>query len=149
MSVLFKDELYKSETVEILTQYISDAQLIGGHQVPYIKQIYYWVLARGSATFWILKQVIVGDQLTCKNIRGCKVWRQAELDLKDRLTWAHEVPGTKQIKNLNCKWTVYVTINSITSQVIFTSFGNAFGSYSSYFGVRQFKLGHCAICVST
>lgn len=41
MSVLFKDELYKSETVEILTQYISDAQLSGGHQVTYIKQTYY------------------------------------------------------------------------------------------------------------
>ena len=33
MSVLFKDELYKSETVEILTQYIADAQLSGDHQV--------------------------------------------------------------------------------------------------------------------
>ena len=53
MSVLFKDELYKSETVEILTQYITDAQLSGDHQVSYIKQIYCWVLARGSATFWI------------------------------------------------------------------------------------------------
>ena len=39
MSILFKDELYKSETVEILSQYITDAQLSGGHQVTY-KQMY-------------------------------------------------------------------------------------------------------------
>ena len=39
MSILFKDELYKSETVEILSQYIADAQLSGCHQVTY-KQMY-------------------------------------------------------------------------------------------------------------
>ncbi len=36
-------------------------------------------------------QAIVGDQWTCKVIRGCKVWQQTELDPKDRLRWAHEV----------------------------------------------------------
>ena len=40
MSILFKDELYKSETVEILSQYIADAQLSGCHQVTY-KQMHY------------------------------------------------------------------------------------------------------------
>ena len=35
--------------------------------------------------------IIVGDQLTCKNIRASKLWRQPEVDVKDRLTWANEL----------------------------------------------------------
>lgn len=38
-------------------------------------------------------QIVVGDQLTCKNIRGCKLWRQPEVDPKERLGWAKEMPG--------------------------------------------------------
>ena len=41
----------------------------------------------------ITLQIVVGDQLTCKNIRGCGLWRLPEVDPKDKLTWAHEVPG--------------------------------------------------------
>ena len=37
--------------------------------------------------------VVVGDQLTCKNIRGYKLWRASEVHTIDRLTWAHETPG--------------------------------------------------------
>ena len=32
--------------------------------------------------------------MTCKNMRGSKLWRQAEVRPTDRLTWANEVPGT-------------------------------------------------------
>ena len=38
-------------------------------------------------------QVVVGDQLTCKNIRGAKLWRCPELNVIDQLKWANEVPG--------------------------------------------------------
>ncbi len=38
-------------------------------------------------------QIVIGDQLTCKVIRGCKLWRQYEVDKKDRLAWANEMPG--------------------------------------------------------
>ena len=38
-------------------------------------------------------QAIVGDQLMCKTIRGSKRWGLAEVDPKERLTWAHEIPG--------------------------------------------------------
>ena len=38
-------------------------------------------------------QVVIGDQLTRKNIRGCKLWRQSELCVNDHLSWACEVPG--------------------------------------------------------
>ena len=37
-------------------------------------------------------QAIVGDQLMCKTIRGSKRWRPAEVDPKERLTRAHEIP---------------------------------------------------------
>lgn len=33
MSILFRDEVKKSKTVDILSQYIADAQLSGDHQV--------------------------------------------------------------------------------------------------------------------
>ena len=36
---------------------------------------------------------MVGDQLTCKVIRGSKSWRSPEPDPKDKLVWANEVPG--------------------------------------------------------
>ena len=41
----------------------------------------------------ICAQVVCGDQLTCKNIRGCKLWRAAEVQAIAGLTWAHETPG--------------------------------------------------------
>ena len=40
-----------------------------------------------------VQQIIVGDQLTCKVIRGSKLWRVPEPDPKDKLTWANEIPG--------------------------------------------------------
>ena len=55
MSILFKDELYKSETVEILSQYIADAQLSGCHQVTYKQMHYERTLASEPLSFWILK----------------------------------------------------------------------------------------------
>ena len=38
-------------------------------------------------------QVVVGDQLTRKNIRGSKRWRSPEVTSTERLQWAHAVPG--------------------------------------------------------
>ena len=31
--------------------------------------------------------------MTCKNIRGSKLWRQTEIHAMDRLAWANEIPG--------------------------------------------------------
>ena len=42
-------------------------------------------------------KVVIGDQLTCKNIRGAKKWREPELVAINRLQWANEVPGKKNI----------------------------------------------------
>ena len=41
----------------------------------------------------LILQIAVGDQLTCKVIRGSKSWRSPEADPKDQLVWANEVPG--------------------------------------------------------
>lgn len=41
----------------------------------------------------MIDQVVVGDQLTCKNIRAMKAWTLTEAEQKHRLQWAHEVPG--------------------------------------------------------
>lgn len=88
MKLLFRDEKYKSETIEILSQLIHDANLSGDPQVRLncylnraknVNLYFYWL--------------VVGDQLTCKNIRGCKLWRQPEIDPKERLGWANEIPG--------------------------------------------------------
>ena len=39
------------------------------------------------------KQVVIGDQLTCKNLRAIKAWTMSEHEPKYRLHWANEVPG--------------------------------------------------------
>jgi hypothetical protein len=80
MKILFKDEKYKSETIEILTQLVKDAE------ISEVKNYYY---LRKTC---IIK-VVVGDQLTCKNIRGAKQWRASDFTNTDRLNWANEVPG--------------------------------------------------------
>ena len=50
------------------------------------------------------------DQLTCKNIRGCKLWRATEPLSKDRLSWARETPGGHN--NVNSGYTlIYSTAN--------------------------------------
>ena len=38
-------------------------------------------------------QVFVGDQATCKTIRGAKRWVESEVNEVDKLKWALEVPG--------------------------------------------------------
>ena len=38
-------------------------------------------------------QISIGDQLTCKVIRGAKRWRESDISSKDHLEWALEVPG--------------------------------------------------------
>lgn len=97
MKVLHKDEKYTSETIDILTQLMTDAQLTGTPQV--LKTLIYLpkdvYVKRAIHSFL---QTLVGDQMTCKVIRSCKLWRQTEVDPKDRLTWAHEVPGTYTTK---------------------------------------------------
>ena len=41
--------------------------------------------------------MVVGDQLTCKVIRGCKEWRLSEPDIKERLIWVNETPGESRM----------------------------------------------------
>ncbi|XP_035665572.1 uncharacterized protein LOC118408824 [Branchiostoma floridae] len=38
-------------------------------------------------------QAVVGDQASCKNVRGARDWRQGEEDPVERLDWAKESPG--------------------------------------------------------
>ena len=57
---------------------------------------------------------MIGDQLTCKNIRGCKLWRQPEIDPTERLTWTNEIPGVHFLENVcthmcNYHWYMYYT----------------------------------------
>lgn len=87
MKVLFKDEKYTSETIDILSQFMNDASLNGDSQVH--------TLSLTARTDYIAdcQQIVVGDQMTCKNIRGSKLWRQTEINAMDRLGWVNEVPG--------------------------------------------------------
>lgn len=38
--------------------------------------------------------------MTCKNIRGCKLWRVTESDPKNRLSWCLETPGGHESESL-------------------------------------------------
>ncbi|KAI8516538.1 hypothetical protein Bbelb_051190 [Branchiostoma belcheri] len=40
-------------------------------------------------------QGVIGDQATCKNIRGARRFRQDDEDNLEKLTWANECPGKK------------------------------------------------------
>ena len=37
--------------------------------------------------------MVIGDQMTCKNMGSAKHWRQPEVNAQDRLTWVKEIPG--------------------------------------------------------
>ena len=111
MQVLFKDEKYIAETIHILSQLADDAHLSGQTQVN-TKLDGFSLTLRPSRSlshkynnndtkcanfhmplYMYISQVVVGDQLICKNIRGCKLWRQSEMRVNDCLSWACEVPG--------------------------------------------------------
>ena len=38
-------------------------------------------------------KVAIGDQLTCKNMRGAKLWQLPKINPVHRLQWVNEVPG--------------------------------------------------------
>ena len=97
MKILFKDEKYKSETIEILQQLMADANLQGSHQVQYLESI----IVIHCLTMSCL-QIVVGDQLTCKVIRGCKHWVQVEPEAKNKLLWVNETPGNSKLIHSWC-----------------------------------------------
>jgi hypothetical protein len=115
MKILFRDEKYKAETIEILSQLLKDAGLSGDQKVTItVTKIVNVSIVRTTlntslvsrpyfmgmrlpkytnAVYIQIQQIVVGDQLTCKNIRGCKLWRMTENHPKDRLSWSCETPG--------------------------------------------------------
>ena len=78
----------------------------------------------------------MGDQLTCKNIRGAKLWRCPELNVIDQLKWANELPGM----SMYIYMTMYeyaaqcLLLTVLSVQEIFTSFGSVRKSFSSHSG---------------
>lgn len=64
VEVLFKD---KSETIEILSQFAKDTELLGKPEV------YIMLMYMCNVSWFLQKEVVVGDQLTCNNIRGAIV----------------------------------------------------------------------------
>lgn len=93
MKILFHDEKYISENIEILTDLLSTASLNGDKQVCDNYSTHYCIIH----PVWILivAQILVGDQMTCKNIRGSKRWRVSEVEEVQQFKWACEVPGIK------------------------------------------------------
>ena len=88
MKLLFLDEKYKAETTEILTQIASDAKPTGKPEVGLNCEYKHHV-----CIVTLGEQIIIGDQLTCKVIRGAKRWQESDITSVDRLQWALEVPG--------------------------------------------------------
>lgn len=87
----------------------------------------------------IIAQIIVGEQLTCKIVRGAKRWCDTPIE---RLQWALEVPGMKPYRSVG----IVVFTNTFACQVIsiFCGSGSALGYFYHYFGVHQNKQAHCA-----
>ena len=80
----FKDEKYKSETVDILDKLAVDAQLTGKPEVSVwsrVEHIHVHVHVYRQHGFLLL-QILVGDQLTCKIMRGA---RESHITPKDGL----------------------------------------------------------------
>ena len=42
---------------------------------------------------FVFLQIVVGDQMTCKNIRSARLLVQPEINPVKQLKWAHEIPG--------------------------------------------------------
>jgi hypothetical protein len=112
MKILFRDEKCKAETIAILSQLLKDAGLSGDQKVTtklvnvsivrttlntsLVSRPYFMGMRLPkytNAVYIQIQQIVVGDQLTCKNIRGCKLWRMTENHPKDRLSWSCETPG--------------------------------------------------------
>ena len=90
-----------------------------------------------------LIKVVVGDQLTCKNIQAMKTWTQSEVEPRHRLQWAHEVPG----KNVNIKLRALTVTNTSTGdfhflwgclRVVFNIFWGAPSNVGSLCNMRDF-----------
>ncbi|XP_019644214.1 PREDICTED: uncharacterized protein LOC109485209, partial [Branchiostoma belcheri] len=66
-----KDESKKADTIEILLTFAKELNLRD----------------------CMKDQAVVGDQASCKNVRGARGWRLGEEDPVERLDWAKESPG--------------------------------------------------------
>ena len=56
-------------------------------------------------------QVVVGDQMTCKNVRSARALTQPEITRLKRSNWVHKVPGKLMVQNvsgLSCLMIVHV-----------------------------------------
>ncbi|XP_078677638.1 uncharacterized protein LOC144914079 [Branchiostoma floridae x Branchiostoma belcheri] len=71
MELLDEDESKTSDNVRILTKFASEAKM--------------------GQELW--DQLVIGDQATCKNIRGAKRLRQDDAGPLEKLGWAKESPG--------------------------------------------------------
>ena len=98
-------------------------------------------------------KVVIGDQMTCKNIRGSKIWRQSEINSINKLSWVKEVPGTilsAQLCTCTCIYNCNIHVNGATCnkhtlQAISIFCGNACVSSSPCTGVHHLKSVHCVI----
>ncbi|XP_035660197.1 uncharacterized protein LOC118404920 [Branchiostoma floridae] len=71
LPLMDKDESKKDDTIQILLKFAEELQLSDNMK----------------------DQAVVGDQATCKNIRGGRGWREGEEDPVQLLQWAKESPG--------------------------------------------------------
>ena len=65
-------------------------------------------------------QVVVGDQMTCKNIRSARALMQPEVDPIKQLNWVHEVPGKQLQSNLQmcgCESCTALSLSTYTCTV--------------------------------
>ena len=99
MKILMKDEKYTDDTIDILRQLVTDATLSGDAQVSmrYTAMITDYLITGNNI---YTGSLVVGDQLTCKNIRSAKKFAQPEINPLYQLKWAHENPGKMLKLNL-------------------------------------------------
>ena len=93
MRMLERDEKYTDETIKILQDYRKDCGLTGEAQVNTCTLIAAIVNFKELLNEIKCTQIFIGDQCTCKNMRGAKRWASGELEPINQLQWALEVPG--------------------------------------------------------
>ena len=77
-------------------------------------------------------QVVVGDQMTCKNIRSARARMQPEINPLKQLNWVHEVPD-KQLHVYTCTMYMYI----YTENYVFVSTGIYMYMYNKFKSMQK------------
>lgn len=97
--VLFRDEKYTDENIRFfgntsrIVNSLETHRYLIEYSVATLQMYNVYTVCGYEICIYIYTYIFVGDQCTCKNIRGGKRWSETEIEPLMRLQWANEVPG--------------------------------------------------------